>query len=84
MFFKCYQLDNEQVVKALSGDETVQYIRQLEAEVNKLHKYIQDMAIQLKSAKVANASLSRQLDGKKYPPATDVFKGPGMSSVSLK
>jgi hypothetical protein len=41
-------------VKALSGNDTMQYIRQLEAERDRLHNYIKDMAIQLKSSKVVN------------------------------
>ena len=71
-------------MKALSGNETVQYIRQLEAEIDRLHKYIQDMAIQLKSSKVANASLVRQLEGKHGPAADITLKHTLTSSASFK
>ena len=56
------KLENEKIVKALSGNDTMQYIRQLETEQDKLHNYIRDIASQLKSSKVANASLTRQLE----------------------
>ena len=58
------RLENEKIVKALSGNDTMQYIRQLEAEQDRLHKYIRDVAKQLKSSKIANASLTRQLEKK--------------------
>ena len=58
------RLENEKIVKALSGNDTMQYIRQLEAEQDRLHKYLRDIAKQLKSSKVANASLKRQLEKK--------------------
>ena len=60
------RLENEKIVKALSGNDTMQYIRQLEAEQDRLHKYIREVAKQLKSSKVANASLTRQLERKSY------------------
>ena len=50
------------VTAGLAIYDTMQYIRQLEAEQERLHMYIRDIASQLKSSKVANASLSRQLE----------------------
>ena len=58
----------------------MQYIRQLEAEVDRLHKYIQDIAGQLKTSKIANSSLNRQLE--KTSGGTSFFR-PGTSGITL-
>jgi hypothetical protein len=57
---KMEQMDTEKIVQELTSNETIQYIRYLEAEQNRLHRQIKDISTQLHSAKVANASLNRQ------------------------
>jgi hypothetical protein len=48
------------VVEELAGNETIQYIRYLESEQERLHKMIRDISTQLHSAKVANNALNRK------------------------
>jgi hypothetical protein len=57
---KMEQMDTEKIVQELTSNETIQYIRYLEAEQNRLHRQIKDISTQLHSAKVANAALHRQ------------------------
>jgi hypothetical protein len=54
------QLNAEKLAEELASDETVQYIRFLEAEQEKLHGQLRDLGLQLKSSKVANAALQRK------------------------
>ena len=39
-------------MKDLAGDETLQYIYQLESEQNKLHRRLQEVSSQLRTSKV--------------------------------
>lgn len=48
------------VIEELAGNETIQYIRYLESEQERLHKMIKDISTQLHSAKVANSALVRR------------------------
>ena len=45
----------------LASNETVQYVRYLEAETERLHKQVRDVSNQLHGAKVSNSSLLRKL-----------------------
>jgi hypothetical protein len=49
------------LAEELSSDETVQYIRYLEVEQDRLHQQIKEVSNQLAHSKVANASLQRKL-----------------------
>ena len=54
------QLNAEKLAEELASDETVQYIRFLEAEQEKLHEQLRSLGLQLKSTMVANAALQRK------------------------
>jgi len=49
------------LTEELSSNETVQYVRYLELEAERLHKQVRDVSNQLHGAKVANSSLLRKL-----------------------
>jgi hypothetical protein len=49
------------LTEELSSNETVQYVRYLEMEAERLHKQVRDVSNQLHGAKVANSSLIRKL-----------------------
>ena len=48
------------VIEELAGNETIQYIRYLESEQERLHKMVKDISTQLHSAKVANQGLGEE------------------------
>ena len=54
------QVSASKVIEELAGNETIQYIRYLESEQERLHKMIKDISTQLHSAKVANSALARK------------------------
>ena len=58
---KIDQLSSAKLSEELASNETVQYIRFLELEQERMHKQVKDVATQLHSSKIANASLSRKL-----------------------
>ena len=47
------------VMEELAANETVQYIRYLESEQERLHNQIKDISTQLHASKVANQALAR-------------------------
>lgn len=49
------------LTEEMSSNETVQYVRYLEMEAERLHKQVRDVSNQLHGAKVANSSLIRKL-----------------------
>ena len=59
------QLDINQILESVEGNETLEYIRQLENEQLSLRNTIKDVSSQLHNAKVANAALSRQFQNYK-------------------
>ena len=57
------QLNAEKLAEELASDQTVQYIRFLEVEQDRLHGQIKDVSNQLQASKVANSALQRKLVG---------------------
>ena len=55
-------LNNTMVVESLGGDETLQYIVALEDERRRLGEQNRELNSQLRSSKVANASLTRRME----------------------
>ena len=55
------QLNAQSLAEELASDQTVQYIRFLEVEQERLHGSLKELAGQLHVGKVANAALQRKL-----------------------
>eukprot|EP00606_Chrysophyceae_sp_TOSAG23-5_P000164 GSChrysophyteH2.ASY1.ANO1.1021.1 assembled CDS len=58
---KIDSINASQLQEELVSNETVQYVRYLEEEKERLHKQVRDISNHLHSAKVANSSLMRKL-----------------------
>ena len=58
---KMESINASKLQEELLSNETVQYVRYLELEKERLHKQIRDISNHLHSAKVANSSLMRKL-----------------------
>ena len=58
---KIDSVNASQLQEELVSNETVQYVRYLEEEKERLHKQVRDISNHLHSAKVANSSLMRKL-----------------------
>jgi hypothetical protein len=54
------QVDINQILASVEGNETLDYIRQLESEQVALRCSVKDVSNQLQNSKVANAALARQ------------------------
>jgi hypothetical protein len=54
------QVDINQILASVEGNETLEYIRQLEGEQVALRTSVKDVSNQLQNSKVANAALARQ------------------------
>lgn len=54
------QVDIHQILASVEGNETLEYIRQLEGEQLALRSSVKDVSNQLQNSKVANAALARQ------------------------
>jgi hypothetical protein len=59
------QVDINQILESVEGNETLEYIRQLESEQLSLRASVKEVSSQLQQAKVANAALTRQFQSYK-------------------
>lgn len=59
------QVDINQILESVEGNETLEYIRQLESEQISLRQSVRETSTQLQNAKVANAALTRQFQSYK-------------------
>jgi len=56
------EVDNENILDQIDGNETIEYIQQLENERSVLRNSVRETSAQLQKLKVANASLTRQYE----------------------
>ena len=71
------QVDINQILQSVEGNETLEYIRQLENEQLALRSSVKEVSNQLQTSKVANAALTRQFQSYK----TQMKKRPASGKV---